>query len=218
MSSDRDSSTVIRPVVTPVDTASLADALNRSSSLNAGFPTRTLRITMVEQQSRDNTPTPLSIEDLTRRPRSNPRSRTPMRYESPLESDAFRLSSPTFASEDSRRINIRPMAGAAVGTVARRITAQEGNARGCVVTGKSSKQGPSQRKVRRWRNEHFTGLAAEISASSSRGAIAADVLLKAHRDAHLYRSIYDPNDHSRSDKVNRYVRNVGQGQVVIHIY
>jgi hypothetical protein len=65
------------------------------------------------------------------RPRSNPRSRTPMRYESPLQADAFRIREDEDAEGpeqvsasretprmEGRRIAIRPMAGRAVGTMA----------------------------------------------------------------------------------------------------
>jgi hypothetical protein len=198
MSDHQDSPLGARPrAIGPIDTSSIAAALKRASSLNTGFPTRTLRITVSEQSSRDNTPNPITIEDLVNRPRSNPRLRTPMRYESPLESDAFRIIPPSVVREESTRITIRPSAGAAVGSIARRPANHESG----VVKSKSAKQGPSQRKIRRWRNENFVGLAAELS--SSRGAMAAEVLLKAHRDAHLYRSVYDPNDHCRSEPVHR---------------
>ena len=55
------------------------------------------------------------------RPRSNPRNRTPMRYESPLNADAFRNidEEPTTANRtrmEGQRITIRPLAGMAVGT------------------------------------------------------------------------------------------------------
>jgi hypothetical protein len=176
----------------------IADALNRSSNLNVGFPTRTIRITEAERSSRDNTPNPINIDDLLSRPRSNPRTRTPMRYESPLESNAFRLERGNIDNTEARRISIRPLAGTAVGTAPGRRT--DGiDERG---KGRSVKQGPSQRKIRKWNNQHFVGLASEI-ASSSGGSAAADVLMKAHRDAHLYRSIYDPKDHRRSLDVDR---------------
>lgn len=201
--------TVPKPVISPGAVASIAAALRRSASLNTGnHPTRTLRITASEKSSRDNTPTPVSAEDLSRRPRSNPRSRTPMRYESPLEHGAFRADrrSPVREEgEETRRVTIRPLLGntaAAVGDVARSSTIREGSG---PAKPRSSKQGPSQRKIHRWNNEHFAGLAAEISSSSVRGMVAADVLLKAARDAHLYRSIYDPKEHRRSEKLNRYV-------------
>jgi len=69
-------------------------------------------------------------------------------------------------------------------------------------TPKSRKQGPSHRKVRRWNNDHFVGLATEIASSSSRGAIAAEALLKAQEDAHLHRAVWDPLDHT-SEKLGR---------------
>ncbi len=189
--------------------AALSNSLNRSSHLNVGFPTRTIRITEAERSSRDNTPNPITIEDLLHRPRSNPRTRTPMRYESPLESDAFRMERPTTDHDnivnininynnEARQISIRPLAGAAVGTLPRR-SYEAIDERG---KGRSVKQGPSQRKIRKWNNQHFGGLASEIESSN---AAAADVLFKAHRDAHLYRSIYDPKDHRRSLDVDRYV-------------
>jgi hypothetical protein len=196
-----DGVSMIGHAVSSVDVASIAAALRRSSSLNKGNPTRTLRITASEKSSRDNTPTPMYVEELTNRPRSNPRARTPMRYESPLQNDAFRASSPSPVHEESRRVTVRPLAGMAVGTVSRSTIHENRQP----ITPKSTKQGPSQRKIRRWNNEHFAALAAELSSSSSRGVVAAEVILKAHRDAHLYRSIYDPKEHCRSEKVNRYV-------------
>ena len=192
----------------------ITDALNRSSHLNVGFPTRTIRITEAEQRnSRDNTP--INIENLLNRPRSNLRTRTPMRYESPLESDAFRIERPTTGTIttnnnnfEARQISIRPLARSAVGSVPGRNTTTGIDERG--GKGRSVKQGPSQRKIRKWNNQHFVGLASEIASSSSSGAAfaAADVLLKAHRDAHLYRAIYDPKDHRRSLDVDRYVTTI----------
>ena len=81
--------------------------------------------------SRESTPTMervLSYESLSTRPRSNPRTRTPMRYESPLNSDAFRTltideeaagaaRSGSRGRVEGRRVTVRPLAGAAVGTV-----------------------------------------------------------------------------------------------------
>jgi hypothetical protein len=175
-----------------------------SSNLNTGTPTRTLRLTAHEQQqqqsaaSRTSTPPVYTREELTRRPRSNPRSRTPMRYESPLEHDAFTskreslgpsLQPPESTTESHRRITIRPLAGSAVGTVPRIYEQRR-------VTPKSSKQGqPSHRKIRRWNNDKFSGLAAEIASSNAK---AADALLKGQSEAHLYRAIYDPKEHQPS--------------------
>lgn len=198
-----------------MDVSLLEDALRRSSSsLNTGHPTRTLHITASEQSLlRDNaTPTSMiiSAEELSSRPRSNPRSRTPMRFESPLNNDAFRRRavSPSPVPEEPPRVTIRPLAASPLherGHMRRHgnLTQREQQ------PSRSSKQGkPSQRKIRRWNNEHFVDLATEISSSSTRGAATAEVLIKAHRDAHLYRPIYDPKEHCRSEAVVRYVCNI----------
>ncbi|GKZ00074.1 hypothetical protein MPSEU_000960800 [Mayamaea pseudoterrestris] len=163
-------------------------ALRRASPSQHLPVTRTLRITEAELSSREVTPLRVTLEDLTMRPRSNPRSRTPMRYESPLNHSEFRRES--LGAEDEarqsppQRITIRPLAGAAVGTT-NRIREDR------PVTPKSRKQGPSHRKMRRWNNDHFNSLASEI-ASSSRGV--ANVLLKAQGDAHLYKNFVDFKD------------------------
>jgi hypothetical protein len=73
-----------------------------------------------------NQPSPMTVRnsspasmDLSR-PRSNPRNRTPMRFESPLGSNAFQI--PEGEEErvpntnEGRRITILPMAGSARGT------------------------------------------------------------------------------------------------------
>jgi hypothetical protein len=57
----------------------------------------------------------VTYESLARRPRSNPRTRTPMRYESPLNPDAFRRDQPSPERREGLRITVRPLAGAAVG-------------------------------------------------------------------------------------------------------
>jgi hypothetical protein len=65
---------------------------------------------------RNSSPSPMDLS----RPRSNPRNRTPMRFESPLGSDAFQI--PEGEEEtvpntnEGRRITILPMAGSARGT------------------------------------------------------------------------------------------------------
>lgn len=97
------------------------DDLRRSSPLH---PSRTLRISEAEA-SRTTT----SI-DTSRRPRSNPRSRTPMRYESPLDPDEFRRirlqqeqqeGQNETERPDARRITIRPNAGRAIGAISTRV-------------------------------------------------------------------------------------------------
>ena len=96
---------------------SVAD-LRRPSPLHS--PTRTLFITEAELAARDTTPVAeLALRD---RPRSNPRSRTPMRYESPLNPAEFRRESlendAVPERNEARRISIRPLAGRAVGSIA----------------------------------------------------------------------------------------------------
>jgi hypothetical protein len=112
------------------------DSLRRSSPAAARrvTPTRILRLTEAEhqQQVRESAggTSPfrllLTAESLSNRPRSNPRNRTPRRYESPLDPDEFRLrrdqdgEGDAHANENNgqqpRRITIRPLAGTAVGT------------------------------------------------------------------------------------------------------
>lgn len=192
-----------------------ARALLRESASNLGSPTRTLRLTAHEQQqrgggSRDRTPPSFTRDELARRPRSDPRSRTPMRYESPLEADALRRSSRSPPGDDdgdgeqrqqqpSQRVTIRTLAGSAVGTVAR-IREH----RPVTPNRKSHKQGPSHRKIRRWNNDKFSGLASELQ-QASRNSAAADVLLQAQSEAHLYRAIYDPKEHGPSKELKEYV-------------
>ena len=178
------------------------DQFRRSlSSLNKNkaSPTRTLRLTAQEQQQSslsrgDGTPIRYTREELFRRPRSNPRSRTPMRYESPLEDNAFTRQPPQQPQQQPQRITIRPGAGSAVG--ASSVFGNSIHER--PVTPKSGKQGPSHRKIRRWNNDKFTRLASEIASSNKK---AADVLLKAHSEAHLFRDIYDPKDHQPSKEI-----------------
>jgi len=94
------------------------ESLRRSSS-NQHDPTRTLRLTEQEHSSRENTPLRVTIESLSSRPRSNPRTRTPLRYESPVDPDEFRSlhSDNDTPVHEAQRITIRPLAGSAIGTV-----------------------------------------------------------------------------------------------------
>jgi hypothetical protein len=83
------------------------ELLMRHSSPLISIQTTGVRVTSPLAE-RNSSPSPLHLS----RPRSNPRNRTPMRYESPLNADAFL---PT--NNEGRRITIRPMtAGRAVGT------------------------------------------------------------------------------------------------------
>jgi hypothetical protein len=99
-------------------TMSVASLRRSNAQVN---PTRTLSLSEAEHSSRESTPVRVSMDSLSRRPRSNPRVRTPMRYESPLDPDEFRRESlePEEPSapiaNEGRRITIRPLAGNAVG-------------------------------------------------------------------------------------------------------
>lgn len=85
-----------------------------------------LRASLASPNSRESTPNRhrVTIESLLRRPRSNPRSRTPMRYESPLSPNAFRRDEASPERTEGQRITVRPLAGATVGTTlgARRVS------------------------------------------------------------------------------------------------
>jgi hypothetical protein len=63
-----------------------------------------------------------------------------------------------------------------------------------VTRSRSRKQGPSHRKVRRWNNDNFVNLAAEISSSNGSLA-AAEALLSGSAHASRHRSILDPKAH-----------------------
>jgi hypothetical protein len=181
-----------------VPSLSLA-ALRRSSPHD---PSRTLRVTEQERASRTTSPALRLERLLTQRPRSNPRTRTPLRYESPLDPSALRRESltpdPVESVHESRRLTIRPLAGSHVGTLPARVVEERR------ATPKSSKQGRSHRTVRRWNNDHFGSLAAEIKSSSHR---AAEALLSSQQDAHLYRDVYDPNE-TKSKSMERYVTGI----------
>jgi len=123
----------------------------RTSSLSVASLRRSLnspiRIAEAEHQhqtsSREGTPL-RTVDDLASRPRSNPRSRTPMRYESPLNAAEFRRDSfgseaddtPRMSPHDrhamaSRRITIRPLAGTAVGTIVSTRVRDSGTCTNC---------------------------------------------------------------------------------------
>ena len=53
---------------------------------------------------------------------------------------------------------------------------------------KSSRQGPGQRKIQRWNNDGFVGLASELARHASHAGVA-ETLLLAQADAPMYRSI-----------------------------
>jgi hypothetical protein len=83
------------------------------------FPSPRRRVTPTVRRRQSNR---VTYEDLISRPRSNPRSRTPMRYESPLQHGAFRANEaeevpPQQDTFQPRAISIRPGAGLGVGVV-----------------------------------------------------------------------------------------------------
>jgi hypothetical protein len=83
------------------------------------FPSPRRRVTPTPRRRQSNR---VTYEDLVSRPRSNPRSRTPMRYESPLEHGAFRVNEAEEVPQQEtsfqpRAISIRPGAGLGVGVV-----------------------------------------------------------------------------------------------------
>jgi hypothetical protein len=203
----------MRIMSTTTDTNTITDGTNSSRIVT---PTRTLRLTEVELQqqqqhlsslvagavttsSSTTTPTDrsfrLSLEALGNRPRSNPHSRTPRRYESPLNHDEFRRERNTQGTGNNNDTGVVQWSNSipgGVGTISER-------SRMVQSPGRSNKQDlPSQRKVRRWDNDSFVNLADEIKSTSVK---VATVLRLAAKDAHLYRSIYDPNEHKPSNDV-----------------
>jgi len=133
---------------------------------------------------RNSSPSPLRLN----RPRSNPRSRTPMRV--PEEDHEESASNNT---TEGRRITIRLGAGSSVGNNApsyssRQIRQQQ------PTRVKSNKQGPSHRKARRWNNDNFVNLAAELSTTKG-SAAAVEALLKGSAEVSKHRSILDHRQH-----------------------
>jgi len=210
------SSPLPRRAFSPLMVSGGGDPTSSSSPLRASSMIRRTTPTNNNRQSQHR----IRYEDLLNRPRSNPRSRTPMRYESPIDSTAFRReavltataaeeeaqqqrrSTPTIGAGGTRRITVRPMAGAAVGTMPaprRRVQEQQQQQRDLLAlraAKKSYKQGPSQRKVRRWKHENFIDLASEFAKNDKdgRGKATAEAILQGKADAHLYRDVYNPED------------------------
>ena len=105
-------------IIPPSNRSTGGTPLRRSSPalLHPSRPGSASRGTTNTSNPRDGLLRRLSYEDLRDRPSSNPRTRTPMRYESPLNPNAFR--------NEGQRVTVRPLAGAAVGTalVSRRVS------------------------------------------------------------------------------------------------
>ncbi|CAB9526250.1 expressed unknown protein [Seminavis robusta] len=163
----------------------------------------------------------VTYEDLVGRPRSNPRARTPMRYESPLEHGAFRNASreeeePQDAFQP-RTISIRPNAGLGVGVLRaqpERVNFDDTNQRPKPITLKSQKQGPSKRKTRRWNNDNFHNTFHDLANSgSAKARAAAEVLARAKADAKHFLPVYDPADTQRSAEVTRFMEDKSYSDV-----
>jgi hypothetical protein len=104
------------PVIAPgnEDTTNLEALMRRSSPLvRSPAPPSPLLTAATPSPLRSSSASPLRLT----RPRSNPRTRTPMRYESPLNSNAFRIDEEPRLTHTTggQRITIRPLAGSAVG-------------------------------------------------------------------------------------------------------
>mmetsp|Transcript_22386 Transcript_22386/g.33479 ORF Transcript_22386/g.33479 Transcript_22386/m.33479 type:complete len:527 (+) Transcript_22386:162-1742(+) len=163
-------------------------------------------------RSNNNTPvratTPnssLSMYDaLANRPRSNPRVRTPMRYESPLNSNAFLRDGSNGRSfqdqqdnvrEDERRegqrISIRPGAGLAVGSNLSSTAFRSNNISTTTTTNQYQHviQPPyhAHRKVRRWNNDKMMGIASELAKYSKRSKDASINFTRGEAEAFQYR-------------------------------
>ena len=192
-----------------------------------------------------------SYDDLARRPRSNPRTRTPLRNPSPLLQGLRREQHVAAAAETTnaarnvpgmpspqirpapqdagsastnvngsdtgnstvsspqaqpqpqqQRVTIRLNAGLPVGSVpsssasaraSATSTATRRNAHQSTAQ-RSSKQGPSRRKVRRWTNDSMRSIAVDLARSNTRGSLAAaDVYARGVADGELRRQYEMPN-------------------------
>jgi len=154
----------------------------------------------------------VSYRELALRPRSNPRVRTPMRNVSPFLGTVNRAtvheeetgggvsgvsrvsatgSSPAASSGGGRVLGLG--AGLSVGTILREQTPRNTNHPHPKLTKNalshlSEKQGPSHRKLRRWNNDKFVGIASEISHANpnARGMHIATVFAEADLERDRY--------------------------------
>lgn len=121
---------------------------------------------------------------------------------------------------EARRITIRLGSGSGAGsnTNTNTNTASYGTSRRTrhdhPVRPKSKKQGPSHRKARRWNNDNFVNLAAELSLSSSSSggkgssSAAVEALLRGSAEASQHASVFDPTRHE-SRAMNRFRDDAG---------
>jgi hypothetical protein len=80
------------------------------------------------------------------------------------------------------------------------------NERPAPITIKSQKQGPSQRKTRRWNNDNFVNSFHDLANShSAKSRAAAEVLSQAKADARHFLPVNDPAETHRSAQVTRFM-------------
>ena len=73
---------------------------------------------------------------------------------------------------------------------------------------KSRKQGPSHRKVRRWNNDNFVNLAAELQKNGPKNHTAAQALLKGAEEAYSHKSLLENDASERESKaMNHMLKN-----------
>ena len=143
----------------------------------------------------------ITYEDLRNRPRSNPRSRTPMRHESPLNHDAFHSdrvinnnNNNNSSSSSSSNYNHNPHPIIRLGSGADRGVHRPVpiSLATTSTTTKSSKQRPSHRKNNRWNNDNFVNTISDLATSSCpKSRAAAKILAAAQADAVNFLPIYD---------------------------
>ena len=164
---------------------------------------------------------PSSYHDIANRPRSNPRNRTPMRNTTPVLGTVNRS---TIAEDDDnnnrpsntgrsnttgtgttttqhRVLGLTLGAGLAPGTILRNeaLSSLQETRRehsiGTLTQGRSAKQGPGQRKIRRWNNDKFVGIASDISHSNpQRGMRIANLYAEAEMNKGAYTMPNAPRD------------------------
>mmetsp|Transcript_5976 Transcript_5976/g.14806 ORF Transcript_5976/g.14806 Transcript_5976/m.14806 type:complete len:535 (-) Transcript_5976:2855-4459(-) len=164
------------------------------------------------RRNSNSSPSPLRLN----RPRSNPRNRTPMRYNEEEQEQQEIVGRGGEGGNQQQRIAIRPLtAGTAVGAhlaAGNRFRAQASGQRSNVTsTGqpKSRKQGPGRAKARRTKNSDFVDLAREVHGSGSMKA--AEALLLGHAHASKHRTSLLDKDSHRSKAIERFYYNNDDG-------
>ena len=160
------------PVVIEDSDDGTASYCSTTSAESDGGGGRAARVAAVVEEVGRLTVVPLprtravSYEDLAGRPRSNPRTRTPRRNPSPLGPSLIRLGAGGGVGSA-----MRPSVGSALNSSGHRSSRRPA----ALATARSSKQGPSRRKVRRWDNDSFAGIASEIRSGRAADAFREGV-------------------------------------------